>query len=440
MAIAAVPNYLPRQDLLQTSPGMRFSLFLPIWTTHDDQIEMLKEKSNKKSREAQILRDDLERWGFDTVITQWVGDGKLPDLWEKNEASAKAAWRYVIGLTPGDQQVLAALLERQSAMAEALQGAVLSLHAQSVAPFATGLGNEHPLENGFAFLNPYGLPYLPGSGVKGVLRQAARELARGQWGDTQGWTQAAIDVLFGPVPTDGSDEGHERGALICWDVLPQLANHTLAVEVMTPHQTHYLQGHDNPHDSGSPNPISFLSVPPGSGFVFHIVCDGPFLRARYPELAEAQRWCSLVQAALTHAFDWLGFGAKTAVGYGAMRVDAQREQQAQAQRQERAQAEALARLTPQQRAAQQAQEAVEVFVRQYEAARKAHREFKPSIVFSEERLSFMRHALTWEDVSCRRAAAEALTASATKAWGRPSNKERWQELQQAIEALRQPLA
>lgn len=50
---------------------------------------------------------------------------------------------------------------------------------------------EHLLENGFAFLNPYGLPYLPGSGVKGVLRQAAREV------DKKSWAVEAIIVLFG---------------------------------------------------------------------------------------------------------------------------------------------------------------------------------------------------------------------------------------------------
>ena len=42
---------------------------------------------------------------------------------------------------------------------------------------------EHPLENGFAFLQPYGLPYLAGSGVKGVLRQTARLLAENAFGE-----------------------------------------------------------------------------------------------------------------------------------------------------------------------------------------------------------------------------------------------------------------
>ena len=33
----------------------------------------------------------------------------------------------------------------------------------------------------------------------------------------------------------------------------------------------------------------------------------------------------MIEAAFVHAFDWLGFGAKTAVGYGAMQRDAEQE-------------------------------------------------------------------------------------------------------------------
>ena len=71
-----------------------------------------------------------------------------------------------------------ACIARQSELrATVAPSSLIHMEARSIAPFATGLGNEHPLENGFAFLNPYGLPYLPGSGVKGVVRRAAEELA-----------------------------------------------------------------------------------------------------------------------------------------------------------------------------------------------------------------------------------------------------------------------
>ena len=97
----------------------------------------------------------------------------------ENKVSALAEAKR---LNKNDKKTLAAPRARQSqlfATVPAADGQCLV----ATASFTTGLGNEHPLENGFVFLNPYGLPYLPGSGVKGVLRQAARELAGGDWGD-----------------------------------------------------------------------------------------------------------------------------------------------------------------------------------------------------------------------------------------------------------------
>lgn len=335
MAIAAVPNYLPADQFASASPGMRFSYLLSIWTTRGDQEQLLRKKSEGKSREAEQLREDIQRRGMDACVDEWVSRNRLPQVWQKNEDAAHSAWQGILKLNPADQATMTALATRQTALAHGLEssGNLLRLETQAVAPFATGLGNEHPLENGFAFLNPYGLPYLAGSGVKGVLRQAARELASGDWGDTHGWEDreaayrleagrktielSMLDVLFGREGEDG-DTDHVRGALTFWDVFPQLKGNALQVEVMTPHQTHYYQRNDTPHESGSPNPINFLAVPPGSDFAFHVQCDRPFLTRLAPDLAQDDRWKTLMEAAFAHAFAWLGFGAKTAVGYGAM--------------------------------------------------------------------------------------------------------------------------
>jgi CRISPR-associated protein Cmr6 len=129
-------------------------------------------------------------------------------------------------------------------------------------------------------------------------------------------------------------------------VLPRLEGEQLLVDVMTPHQTHYYQpkaggarandkntaGSSSPHDSGQPNPIHFLTVPPGSGFVFHVACDP----ARLLPVLQDGRWRERLAEAFEHAFEWLGFGAKTAVGYGAMARDEAREQRALQEAVERA--------------------------------------------------------------------------------------------------------
>jgi len=278
MPVAAVPSYLGH-EFEDASPGMRFGMYLK-------------------------LKQDNKKDALDTACRL-----------DKNSCMQNDA-----------------LVERQRCIAAALPECV-AYAAIATAPFTTGLGNEHPLENGFAFLWPYGLPYLPGSGVKGVLRQAVRELVSGKWGGSE-WSDepvaeievdrrpvslTAIDVLFGLESSDHQKK-HFRGVLSFWDVIPQINGDRLMVEIMTPHQKHYYSDGKPPHDSGEPNPIRFLTVPPGSEFVFHVQCDYLRLENIAPELAAGNRWQALLEAAFDHAFDWLGFGAKTAVGYGAMRV------------------------------------------------------------------------------------------------------------------------
>ena len=398
MPIAAVPEYLGR-DFSTASPALRFGMYLKLWgvdsrskqtlwTTHDANYR----KTGRDQRERQFK--------------------------DENKTSALNA---TTSLSESDCKSIVAHVERQRSIFNAVaEDDGLELMAQSVAPFTTGLGNEHPLENGFAFLNPYGLPYLPASGIKGVVRRAAEELAhRDFFEDESGWTLPVIWHLFGfepwlvtkgreseaewkewiggfPVGKDEVDaylktvldedsasdkklKGyilestnplhallqerhlHVRGALEFWDVVPQIKGDKLVVEIMTPHQSHYYQGKthagsNSPHDSGSPIPISFLTVPPGSDFVFHVRCDHRRLSRCVPDLADNGRWRTLLRAAFDHAFEWLGFGAKTAVGYGAMVRD--REGEAR-YRQERDEEERAARERAEREHADQAAKARE---------------------------------------------------------------------------------
>ncbi|CAI4030048.1 Type III-B CRISPR module RAMP protein Cmr6 [Nitrospira tepida] len=350
MPIAAVPKYMQDNDpefYLAAPPGHRFLLYFPAWGENretrklDWRMDDRVPKIDKKTKQQKVGKsgpewEDLTNGQFACTIAAC----KTPPYDEERPRARKPK------ADPGLKSwmpVMEALLARQIAAASRIaHDAVHRVSAQAISPFTTGLGNEHPLENGFAFLNPYGLPYLPGSGVKGVLRQAAGELANGMWADKRGWSDekpyaieigeqtvslSMLDVLFGLESKDG-DTAHVRGALSFWDMIPQIVADSLMVEIMTPHQSHYYQidkkknpqppHFQSPHDSGQPTPLSFLTVPPKSRFVFHVMCDLACLKRLAPDLAENDRWKTLLQSAFEHAFAWLGFGAKTAVGYGAM--------------------------------------------------------------------------------------------------------------------------
>ena len=382
MPIAAVPKYLGT-DFSDASPGLRFGMYLQLWGVDSRTGQHLWETHDRNYRAT----------GRDRTVRAFEDDNKT------------GALKRAAELTSHDREVLNGLRSRQRAIFGALREAdACAFVAKSIAPFTAGLGNEHPLENGFAFLNPYGLPYLPGSGVKGALRRAAEELARADFfggsGKAGAWTLPDIWRLFGFEPRPG-DKGsrrsweewvggfavdqaeldnyldavlpkdtpagrtvrkrladqdddvrrlrvllgdstlHVSGALDFWDVIPDIAEGRLAVEIMTPHHSHYYQsvapqqGSVSPHDSGSPNPISFLTVPAGSEFTFHVRCDMARLHRVAPELERDKRWRGLLEAAFDHAFTWLGFGAKTAVGYGAMERNREREARERTEREAR---------------------------------------------------------------------------------------------------------
>jgi CRISPR-associated protein Cmr6 len=312
MAFAAVPQYLG-QDFRGASPGLRFGMYYQGWSDAGGTRQ----------------EDGAKRDAIDKACALEVADRRAMNAWNERQ--------------------------RQLAAPLASAGLLAEFHARAVAPFATGLGSEHPTENGFAFLWPYGLPYLPGSGIKGVLRAAAREL---------GWPAAEHLSLFGSDVPDGEGAESQRGVLSFWDAMPVIEGERLRVEIMTPHQTHYLQpqaggsrrddkstaGSDSPHDSGNPNPIYFLSVPPRSQFVFRVSCDLDRLGRLAPELQQDHRWRLRLQEGFEHAFEWLGFGAKTAVGYGAMKPDEQAQAKAAATSEADRAARAKAAMAPGQRA------------------------------------------------------------------------------------------
>ena len=282
--VAAIPAYVPT-DLSDAAPGHRFQLYLKHWQGANGNAFAPYKKTKPLGKD--------ERATFDRECA-----GVLREL---------------CPLPPTSMNVLKGLLARQKSLIQHYGANGYRISTASTAPFATGLGNEHPIENGFAFLTPYGLPYLAGSGVKGILRRSMQELLDD---GEAGFTHPAINALFGPEldPESGNEpEDAKRGALDFWDVFPSPEKGKLAVEIMTPHYSKYYQGEEPPHDSGAPVPVSFLAVPAKSQFDFHVVCH----TSRLPP-ALASQWRTLLDRAFQHAFEWVGFGAKTSVGYGAM--------------------------------------------------------------------------------------------------------------------------
>ncbi|WP_428264874.1 type III-B CRISPR module RAMP protein Cmr6 [Haliangium sp.] len=221
------------------------------------------------------------------------------------EGEKKARWIATVTEHPvGDRERLAEFVGRRRLMVESLGGRLL--YAEATTRFVTGLGRAHPVENGFAWHHTLATPYLPGSGLKGVVRTWARE---------RGISTERIEALLGvgPRPDDGghrSDPAGHVGGVHILDAVP-VEPARLETDVMTPHQSPYYQRQEIPGDWHSPIPIPFLTA-------------APELTLQIGVLARAGQGddgaVSEVSAWIVEALAELGAGAKTAVGYGRFRV------------------------------------------------------------------------------------------------------------------------
>lgn len=165
--------------------------------------------------------------------------------------------------------------------------------------FVSGLGMGHVLETGFVWHRTLGVPYLPGSSVKGLIR-ASVDPAKGWNEDKEKWKKEYLR-LFG----DSDDTG--AGALIVFDAIPE-TKPTLEVDIMNPHYgAYYGNKKQPPADYLSPVPIFFLTVAPNSRFKFALAP-----RPGAGSASDLATGFELLKCALAT----LGAGAKTAVGYG----------------------------------------------------------------------------------------------------------------------------
>lgn len=224
-------------------------------------------------------------------FTAWPADGS------KLRPDDRDAWlRRFVGPRSSRSEV-DRHLRRRHAMVGALGG--VSFIRRTVTRLVTGLGNGHPLETGLAWHVTLGLPYLPGSSIKGLLRAWVTPEREGGWG-ALGNTHE-MHRLFGDLATTGA------GALIVFDALPA-APPELEIDILNPHYADYYTGSAEPADYLSPNPVKFLAVAAGSGFEFA-------LAPRRPSETAAQDLASgrelLIQALAT-----IGVGGKVSAGYG----------------------------------------------------------------------------------------------------------------------------
>lgn len=229
---------------------------------------------------------------YDKFFQGWARGWSIDDNGKKN-------WIVQVTAEPvGGKIFLKEAVLRQVMLVSALGGEYRCFTTSW--RFVTGLGRYHPVENGFAWHHTLGVPYLPGSSVKGIVRSWAENWAH--------VSACEVERIFGPE--DGKAEKH-IGSVIFFDALP-IRPVQLEADVMTPHYQDYYQQEQPqlaPGDWYDPVPIPFLTVAPKQTFLFAVAPRRSTVAQDRDDFLKALEW-------LTEALTTIGAGAKTAAGYG----------------------------------------------------------------------------------------------------------------------------
>jgi CRISPR-associated protein Cmr6 len=188
-------------------------------------------------------------------------------------------------------------------------GRVYTAEARARDRIVIGVGAESVLETAISLHRTYGVPYLPGSALKGVAAAYARRYL--------GWsrTSDAYITLFGTAEHAGELFGSDAvtGFVTFFDALYMpgsgFATQALHPDVLTVHHPDYYQREADPAppaDWDNPTPIPFLTA---TGR-YRVVLAGP------------EQWVQAALDLLRLALGEIGIGSKTAAGYGRMDLTA----------------------------------------------------------------------------------------------------------------------
>ena len=236
------------------------------------------------------------------------------------------------------------------------------LRLETKTRLVVGLGDESVYETSIKLHRNYGVPYIPGSALKGVAKhysilnltdrlinehlsidffelakrvQDALETSVTDENDEKAVEKAVKDKLkINNIPNEILDEFKSlrkifgtqsyEGSIIFFDAFPtyeclkELTENNkpiLELDIMNPHYQSYYSASENelktnvekaPGDWHSPNPIFFLTVPKGIEFQFAIA----------PRNEEGTKLLNKAKEILISALKEFGVGAKTSLGYG----------------------------------------------------------------------------------------------------------------------------
>ncbi|MCX7757929.1 MAG: type III-B CRISPR module RAMP protein Cmr6 [candidate division WOR-3 bacterium] len=214
----------------------------------------------------------------------------------------------------------------------------------SSSPLICGLGLTSVLEISITLHHIWGVPYIPGSSLKGVCRQVAFwKLLEEKGINEKNKIRELQDKFYGNLDFNDEDilesqllfgAGDFKGLLLFLDVYPEIKDtNPFRLDIMNPHYSSYYSddsGKTPPGDWENPVPIYFITVKEGIPFNFTILFD----QYRWEKVKERMNISNEIKnkietllcngqffnEVLKEALANYGLGSKTRLGYGNFQV------------------------------------------------------------------------------------------------------------------------
>jgi len=270
----------------------------------DGADQILRKEAAEKSRRAQgnnVEPENRDRFQAESRIAEALANVK----WDSKELAALRAshTRRFIDLFRSARGDQAAITIGQ------LEGRL-----------AINLADSLIQNAGICLDRLFGLPYIPGSAVKGACRHAALEELKTAEGAQKEAVFTQFRAVFGTADNDfskgdlkplrhllGQSSEDQKGAISFLPAYP-VNDAKVVVDLTNVHYPDYYQrGRTEDQSRENPRPNPFPAVEIGAQFAFCLVLNG--VNEDKNLLEVAKRW---LESALTIR----GLGAKTAAGYG----------------------------------------------------------------------------------------------------------------------------
>ena len=303
-----------------------FSNFALLWGKHIPIIQANIIKNGRKIRLfPQTIGGESKFWFLDGIV----------------ETFARRKFKIKIGNTENSTFSLYQKKSEELVKNLIKQGykCIFDKSFTTLSRLIVGLGAEHPLETSITLHHIFGIPYIPGSALKGVCRMVAfwKLAQENNLAENEEELKIFQKKFYGELFKDDQDilkyqllfgAQNFKGLLLFLDAYPEISGDgkLFDLDVMNVHYPKYYSGNEPPADWQNPNPIFFLTVKEGIIFNFYVLFDEyrfKRLKKDKSELVSVIENLNIeneIKNLLKQALQNFGIGAKTSLGYGIFQI------------------------------------------------------------------------------------------------------------------------